>query len=628
MVRVVVAISVLGALNLTAQAPAQARLVNALPAGKRATQLVVSSDTQRVYFTDSTRALWVYVRATKAATRLADGEVWDLTIGAKDKLLAYRHVDRESRAQHIWVLPVDTRTGLAAGRERRVSALEGDSPAISPDGNSIAFARDDSVGVGQGVVVVPVNGGRERTLVPVMRSAVGSIRWSADGRSVIYAASPPVQCIPDWSCLPYKNNAPSIFGSLHRVPAAGGASTTIVPRAATGWPGTSPDGSLIVYADTGFSARLVIADSAGRTRTTITPPGRETIEGWLPPATLVLSDRGDTRRVFTVPIAGGVPRLLIDTLPQFYDLAWSPNGDSFSMGMCLGDQCEIRLWSADGTLRRVVSLPDRYLGGASWSPDGAHVGYVGGPATGNRHLSVLDVAGGSVQQREALPSNAGTFLWTADSRAVILSTVAGTGPQRKAIFQRVDLGGATRTLREFVIGATPNFGLAISPTTALVVRNGEVHRVSFDGDSSDVVVLPKTNGRYNAGGIAVSPTGERVAIRHSADSAGDFKTIEVLTSDARPVATIDTPFPLVAVMKMLPGGNQLVVFGLPSEQEPQAALYLVDIATKQTSKLVELPLQRATGDLAVSSDGRTLIYTLTGTTTPGVFTLDLSKLRK
>ena len=67
MVRVVVAISVLGALNLTAQAPAQARLVNALPAGKRATQLVVSSDTQRVYFTDSTRALWVYVRATKAA---------------------------------------------------------------------------------------------------------------------------------------------------------------------------------------------------------------------------------------------------------------------------------------------------------------------------------------------------------------------------------------------------------------------------------------------------------------------------------------------------------------------------------------------------------------------------------
>jgi len=102
----------------------------------------------------------------------------------------------------------------------------------------------------------------------------------------------------------------------------------------------------------------------------------------------------------------------------------------------------------------------------------------------------------------------------------------------------------------------------------------------------------------------------------------------VLTSDARPVATIETPFPLVAVMKMLPGGNQLVVFGLPSDQEPQAALYLVDIATKQTSKLVEVPLQRATGDLAVSSDGRTLIYTLTGTTTPGVFTLDLSKLRK
>ena len=631
MIRAVVALSTLGTLSLAAQtpapAPSQSRLINALPTGVRSTQLVVSSDTQRVYFTDSARALWLYMRSTKTATRLADGDVWDLTIGGKDKLLAYRRTDGESGAEHIWVLPVDPRTGLATGRERRISGMEGDSPAISPDGSAIAFARDDSVGVGQGVVVASVNGGRERTVVPTMRSGIGSIRWSADGRSVIYTASPPVQCIPDWSCLPYKNNAPSIFGSLHRVPAAGGAPTTIVSRAATGWPGPSPDGSLIVYADTGFSGRLVVADSSGRTLTTITPPGRETIEGWLPPATLVLSDRGDIRRLFARPVAGGTPQLLVDTLPQFFEAAWSPNGESFSMAGCITDQCEIRIWSADGALRRTVALPDRYSGGASWSPDSKSIAYLGGAQSANRHVSVIDVATGTVRQGTAMSGVSATFVWTPDSRGLTVSSAAGTGAQRKVAFQRVAVDGSVRTLRDFVIGATPNFGVPISATTGLVQRNGELLRVALDGgDSSQTVVVPKTNGRYSSL-VAISPEGERVALRHSADTAGDVRTIEVLTSDARPVATIETPFPTVGAMRMLPHGDQLVVFGFPSESDPEAGFYLIDVGTKQIRKLAAVPLRQATADFALSPDGKTLIYTLSATTAPRVFTLDLSTLK-
>jgi len=626
MVRAVAALSVLGALHLAAQTPAQSRLINALPTGVRATQLVVSNDTQHVYFTDSTRALWLYVRPTKASTRLADGDVWDLTIGAKDRLLAYRRVDHESGAQHIWVLPVDARTGLATSRERRVSALEGDSPSISPDGNSIAFARDDSVGVGQGVVVAPASGGRERTIVPTLRFGVGGIRWSADGRSVIYTASAAVQCIPDWSCLPYKNNAPSTFGSLHRVPATGGASTTIVAHAATGWPGVSPDGSLIVYADTGFSGRLIVADSTGRTLTTITPPGRETIEGWLPPATLVLSDRGDIRRLFALPIAGGTPRLVLDTLPPFFEPVWSPNGERLSMAACVTEKCEMRIWSAHGTLVRALPLPDRYFGGAVWSPDGAHIGYFGGPSNASRHLSVVDVATGTVREGAALAATINALVWSADSRSAIVSNVLGTGAQRKVVFQRAGVDGTVQTLHELAIGPAPSFGSPVSPTTAIVNRNGELHRVAVEGDSSDVVVVPKTNGRY-ANLLSFSPGGERVALRHSADSAGDFKIIEVLSSDARSVATVETPFSIVGQLRTLPGGNQLVAFGLPTETEPEAALYLVDVATKQSTKLVPIPLQRATGDLAVSPDGRTLIYTLGATTSPRVFTMDLSMLK-
>jgi Tol biopolymer transport system component len=412
---------------------------------------------------------------------------------------------------------------------------------------------------------------------------------------------------------------------VHRVPAAGGASTTIVARAATGWPGPSPDGSLIVYADTGFSGRLVVADSTGRTLTTITPPGRETIEGWLPPATLVLSDRGDIRRLFTLPIAGGTPHLLLDTLPPFFEPQWSPNGETFSMTACVTEKCEMRIWAADGALRRALSLPDRYLGGAAWSPDGSRIAYFGG-SNASRHVSVVDVAAGTVREGAALAATTTNLLWTADSRAELVSNVLGTGAQRKVVFQRADVAGTVQTLRELAIGPAPSFGSAVSPTIAIVNRNGELHRVVFDGDSSDAVVVPKTKGRY-ANLFAFSPGGERFALRHSADSAGDFQTLEVLTADARPVATIETPFAIVGSTRMLPRGEQLVAFGLPTESDPEAALYLVDVATKQSRKLVPVSLRQATGDLAVSPDGRTLIYTVTGTTSPRVFTMDLSPLK-
>jgi hypothetical protein len=239
----------------------------------------------------------------------------------------------------------------------------------------------------------------------------------------------------------------------------------------------------------------------------------------------------------------------------------------------------------------------------------------------------VDVAAGRARDLPALPGSTGFFLWTADSRAIIASTTTGgNGAQRKVVFQRFGLDGSARTLRELTIGPTPSAGAAISATAAIVMRDGELHRVVFDGDSSDVVVVPKTAGRY-VGFFPVSPNGERVAARHSTKADGDLRTIEVLGADGRLVTTIETPFSLFGG----PTGvrwfddQQLIVLGASLEQS-EAGVYLVDIVTKQPRKLMTLPLFQATGDLAASPDGRTLLYGLSGLTTPRVFTLDLSRL--
>src|SRR4051812_17367391 len=207
--------------------PAQVRLNDVLPSGTRTTQLAVSADLRRAYYGDSARALWFYDRATKKAIRLTDAAVGDLALSPAGNALAYTRTAVESADQHIWVLPLDAGTGAAAGPERRVSASPGDVPSISPDGKLVAFARDDSIGVGQGIVVVPIAGGAERTVVPNQRSGISSIRWSPDGRALYYSVNAAVACDPEWSCLELKPEFKRTSGTMQRVSLTGGAPTVL-----------------------------------------------------------------------------------------------------------------------------------------------------------------------------------------------------------------------------------------------------------------------------------------------------------------------------------------------------------------------------------------------------------------
>ena len=613
------------------QAPPESRLANALPTGIKVTQLVISSDTQRVYFTDSARALWLYSRSTKATTRLADGEIWDLIISPTDDALAFRRIEHESAAQFIWVLPLNKSTGLAAAREKRVSQLEGDSPAFSPDGKQVAFARDDSSGVGQSIVIVPASGGRERPVVPMLKRSVSQIRWSPDGRTLLYGVDPPVACIPDWSCLPLKPQFQTIFGAIERVPIGGGPSTTVVPRVSRGIPGLSPDGSRLVYTDTGFPQRLVVADASGRVITSFAVPQRQTIEAWMAPATLVLSDRGDVRRLNAYSIRDGATRVLADTMQQLADPSPSPSGELIATAHCAApERCELHLSAMDGSLRRTIALPDQFGGNSAWSPDGNWFAYVGGPPNGVRRVDLVEVASGRVQQLPPLGvTSAVSPRWTQDSRSVILTITTGNGAQRRIAFRRVGIDGKTRMLREFTLGPAPSGGYAVSDTSAFVLRDGALRRLVFDGDSSDVLVapLPSGGGRYS--GVTVSPEGNRFAFRRSLEPDGDFRALDVLNEAGEKLSSIDVPFPIFNgpnALRFLPGGTRLVVYGAPGESYPDSGIYLVDLSTRSINKLVTVPIMSTTGELSLSRDGTTVFYVLAGTTSPRVFTMDLSRL--
>jgi hypothetical protein len=393
-----VVVLTLAALPLGAQStsPSQVRLTDVLPPSVRATQLALTPDTRRVYYGDTARALWLYDRDDKRNILVAQGAILDLALSPAGDAIAYaRSVDNSSEHQ-VWILPLDPHTGVASGPEHRAGAAQGDAPAFSPDGKTLAFARDDANGVSQSVVVVPTMGGRERTVASSLHASVSNIRWARDGRSLFFGVNAPVPCDPDWSCLVVKPEFVHNTGTVRRVSLTGGKPVVVASQVGNGWPGLSVDGSLLAYTDTVFPAHLVVADSRGQRLQSLDMPAFQTVEGWLTASTLVVSDRGDIQRLRALTIADGATRVLVDSAMSIADPLTSPDGTMIGMAGCMGVRCDLRITRLDGSLFRTISLPDRYGGAGAWSPDSKHFAYLGVTPTGERRAGVLDVAAGAV----------------------------------------------------------------------------------------------------------------------------------------------------------------------------------------------------------------------------------------
>ena len=170
--------------------PQPVPLKDGLPANVRADEIVANAGAQRLYYTVETDKvigeIWRYDRATKESSRLVSGALWDLTIAPNGSALAYSKESENGDAEYVWTIPLDPRTGLAAGPERRVSTVPGDTPAFSPDGKWIAFGRSDSLG--QSLAVVPLSGGPARILATISGNDIGSINWTPDSKALYFSA--------------------------------------------------------------------------------------------------------------------------------------------------------------------------------------------------------------------------------------------------------------------------------------------------------------------------------------------------------------------------------------------------------------------------------------------------------
>jgi serine/threonine protein kinase len=243
-------------------------------------------------------------------------------------------------------------------RVTRLTDLPGleESPAISPDGKSVAFTA--GVGGKRQVFVRLIAGGAplQITRDPVDHECP---RWAPDSSSILYF-SPAV--------------SGTVQGSIWEIPALGGVARRVVNS--VGCTDLSPDGRLALFRLAKEGIQLVTAPTDGSRFDVVAvfaPTTYYLYPRWSPDGRWIAFQRGDSIRfdIFVAPAAGGEPHKLTRDNNMMGGFAWLPDSTgivySSSRGGTIPYLPALGLWQVtlrDGSVRRVTSGEASYM-----SPD-------------------------------------------------------------------------------------------------------------------------------------------------------------------------------------------------------------------------------------------------------------------
>jgi Tol biopolymer transport system component/DNA-binding winged helix-turn-helix (wHTH) protein len=216
------------------------------------------------------------------------------------------------------------------------------APALSPDGKTVAFLRNFTVGAAE-IQTVAFSGGEPRQVTPEGTGAWGQM-WSPDGQHVIF------------------NSGFGLLGRVRRVPATGGAMELETVYPATG--ALSRDGRRLAYVEPLLFwqgpvviSRMVLSSAGGQV------VSQKRILG---------SDGGDV---------GPQP---------------SPDGGQLTFQSARTGVCEIWKSDADGSNPlRMTSFEEGSTGTPRWAPDGKWIAFDHRPLT-HGQIYLIDSEGRNV----------------------------------------------------------------------------------------------------------------------------------------------------------------------------------------------------------------------------------------
>ena len=215
------------------------------------------------------------------------------------------------------------------------------NPEFSPDGQTLAFARD-SQGV-QSIYAIPVSGGTEQRLTSDTTQKWG-LAWTPDGREIVFSNV-------DW---------------LWKISLRGGGPE----RLQFGQDGVQPSirGNRLVYVQRRRNKNI-----------------------W--------------RRDLNSLVSAGAPDQLISSTRVESGPQFSPDGNEIAFESTRSGAYEVWLCRSDGSsLMQLTHLNPSVTGAPRWSPDGQQIAFDSRPA-GNPDIFVIDSQGGPPRKLTSEPSN-------------------------------------------------------------------------------------------------------------------------------------------------------------------------------------------------------------------------------
>jgi Tol biopolymer transport system component/DNA-binding winged helix-turn-helix (wHTH) protein len=285
------------------------------------------------------------------------------------------------------------------------------APSFSADGSRVMFVRSRGSGFPEEVKTISADGGEEILLTSVAAEVVGTPRWSADGKSVIFSSNfggkpglwrvssekrePPIQIndtgaepaiSPQSSLLAYDRGSHGLNIWQLELSAAGHSQASIlVPL--TGQtdqgpgPQFSPDGQKLAFmSDRSGTMEIWVSNRDGKNPVQLTAIGNAGTPRWSPDSKSIVFDanRKSGAALYTVALGGGAaPRLLTPDGTENRCPSWSHDGKWIYFASRRTGRFEV--WKIPAEGGTPVQLTRKGGHAALESPDGKRVFYAKSP---------------------------------------------------------------------------------------------------------------------------------------------------------------------------------------------------------------------------------------------------------
>jgi Tol biopolymer transport system component len=579
--------------------------------GVSATEVAAGAHGNLLYMTTDSGVVLVYDRAQRKTSVAVKGDFNGVVTSATGDHLGLLRPAEDKNSRNMWTVAVDPKTGIATGAPRRVSLMDAGAMRISPDGKEIAFisyAKLKST-----VFVVPFNAGKERVVAEGLFDS--PIRYSPDGKWIY---------VVKWTML----------GSTYvaRIPAGGGDAVEVTPSVKEATPGITPDGRYVVAltAEKALNMTYTVFDAnkqkVGDVGVKFPVDGARIDYAWthdgyhqvwaLKTASVVAHAAdyaGTANRV--IPGINGPNTTL------------SPDGKSILSDEFDGKNgMQIVLRNADGSNPRVLapigltqfeSLHWHRLN-SPWSPDGRYVTY---ETDTLQALMVYDTKTGKSKEIAHTDQMIRQAHFRSDGKAVLYVAFAGMPPMTVTV-REATLEGKERVLRDISTEA-PGGGdflddsILYSGRLAKLLPFGGTPRPLFEVVPENTAVPPISSNPFRP---SASPDGRLLA-----RTAVNRKGIDLAAIDGSSKRTLPVSFAFDQgnPVRFHPNGREIIAPVAASDGSP-AGLMAVPLDGSVPRRLVTFAKNETLMSYSISSDGKTILYVVSGASATVLYDVDLS----